>query len=89
MAAKYPRPKVEKKTRYYEMKGLCSVTHYIYIFIAEDGIDEKLMDVAAGYSGSSKDNFYWSKGASKEAYSLHRRERACGCPPCFMMMPEK
>ena len=89
LAAKYPRPKVERKTRYYGMKGLYSVTHYIYMFIAEDGIDEKVVDVAAGYSGSSKDHFYWSKGASKEASSLHRRERACGCPPCFMMMPEK
>ena len=71
------------------MKGLYSVTHYIYMFIVEDGIDEKVADVAAGYSGSSKDHFYWSKGASKEASSLYHRERACGCPLCFMMMPEE
>ena len=40
------------------MKGLYSATRYIYIRIAEDGIDEKIMDVAGGYSGLSKDNIY-------------------------------
>ena len=62
LAAKYPCPKVERKTRYYGMKGLYSVTHYIYMFIAEDGIDEKVVDVAAGYSGSSKDHFLLVEG---------------------------
>ena len=75
LAAKYPRPKVERRTRYYGIKGLYLVTHYIHMFIAEDGI--------------SKDHFYWSKGASEEASSLHRRERACGCLPCLMMIPEE
>ena len=46
LAAKYPCPKVERKTRYYEMKGLYSATHYIYMFIAEDGI---LLLVERGY----------------------------------------
>ena len=35
LVAKYPHPKVERKTRYYGMKGLYSVTHYIYVCIAE------------------------------------------------------
>ena len=38
------------------------ITHYIYMFIVDDGIDEKVMDVAASYNGLSKDHFYWSKG---------------------------
>ena len=52
------------------MKALHSATHYNYIYIADDGIDEKIVDVAAGYSGLSKDHFYWSKGATKEASSI-------------------
>ena len=89
LAAKYPRPKTERKTRYYGMRGLYSTTHYIYMFMAEDGIDEKVVTVASGHSGSSKDHVYWSKGASEEASSLYRRERACGCSSCLVMMPEK
>ena len=38
------------------------------MFIAKDVIDEKVVDVAAGYSGSSKDHVYWPKEASREAY---------------------
>ena len=59
------------------------------MFIAEDGIDEKVVDVTVGHNGLSKDHFYWSKGATKETSSLHCRKRACGCPPCFIMMPEE
>ena len=44
--------------------------HYIYMFIAEDELDEMAVDVAAGYSGLSKDHVYWSKGGSKEASSI-------------------
>ena len=39
LAAKYRRRKVERKTRYYGMKGLHSATRYIYMFTEEDEID--------------------------------------------------
>ena len=88
LASKNPYPKTERKTRYYGMKGLYSTTDYIYMFIPEDGMNEKVVATNDGYSGSIKDHFYWSRGKSEEASKLYRRESACGCPPCLKMIPE-
>lgn len=87
LATKYPRPKTERHTRYYGEKGLYATTDYVYMFVPEDAIDEKLVAVDVGYSGSSKDHYYRSMGATEEAASLKRRERACGCQPCFRLLP--
>ena len=89
LASKFKAPKTKRKTRYYGMKGLYSTTHYIYMYLPEDGIDETVVAVEKGYSGSSKDHYYLSLGKTAEASGLHIRERACGCPPCLKMMPDK
>ena len=87
LAAKYPSPNTERNTRYFAMKGLYSSTGYVYMYIPEAGINVKIVATNDGYSGSSKDHYYWSKGKSEEASRLFRRERLCGCPPCLILMP--
>ena len=59
----------------------------IYMYLPGDAIDEKIVSVEAGYSGSSKDNYYWLMGVTIEASRLWRKERACGCQPCFKLQP--
>ena len=58
LASKYPAPKGDRKTRYYGRKGLYSTSDYIYMYIAEGGIDEQIVAVESGYKDSSKDHFY-------------------------------
>ena len=55
------------------------------MFIPEDAIDDKIVGVKEGYSGSSKDHYYCSIGATEEASRLFRRERACGCQACLKL----
>ncbi len=85
LAWKYPQPNIERRTRYYGGRGLYATTQYIYMFIPSDAIDDKVVAVDEGYSGSSKDHYYRSMGATEEASRLMRRERACGCRPCFSL----
>ena len=58
------------------------------MYLAEDGMDEKVVATAEGYSGSSQDHYYLSMGASEQASRLFRRKRACGCQSCLKLMPE-
>ena len=51
-------------------------------------MDEKLVAIKEGYKCSNKDHFYWSMGATVEASSLYRRERAYGHPQCLKILPE-
>ena len=69
------------------MKGLYSSTGCVCMCMSEDGINVKIVATSDGYSGSSKDHYYWSQGKSEEASRLFCRERSCGCPPCLMLMP--
>ena len=85
LAFKYRRPNVERRTRYYGGRGLYATTQYIYMFIPQDAIDDKVVAVEEGYPGSSKDHYYRSMGATEEASRLMRRERACGCRPCLCL----
>ena len=87
LASKYPRPKREQNIRYFAMKGLYSTPGYLYMYMPEDGINVKIVETNDGYSGSSQDHYYWSRGKSKEASRLFRHERSCGCPLCVMLMP--
>ena len=50
-------------------------------------MDEKVVSVKDGYSGSSKDHYYLSRGLTEEASHLLRRRRACGCQPCLKLIP--
>ena len=84
---KHPRPNTDRQTRYFGQRGIYAATKYIYMFIPEDGIDESIVSVDEGYSGSSKDHYYCSLGAIPEASRLERRERACGCRPCLRLVP--
>ena len=86
LASKYPQPNVERRTRYYGMKGLYATTRYIFMYIPEDAIDDKIVAVDSGYSGSSRDHYYRSVGATEGASRLMRRERACGCQPCLQLI---
>ena len=87
LATKYPRPKTECHTRYLGEEGIYATTKCIYMFVPDDAIDEKLVAVDVGYSGSSKDHYYRSLGATGEASRLSRQERACGCQPCLKLLP--
>ena len=62
-----------------------ATTRYIFMYIPEDAMDENIIDVEAGYSGSSRDHYYRSIGATMEASSLLCHERACGCQPCLKL----
>ena len=55
-ASKYPHPDIDRHTRYFGERGLYAITQYIYIYLPEDGIDEKNVSVEEGYKGSSKDH---------------------------------
>ena len=74
---KYPRPIIERQTRYVGEKGIYATTQYVYMFPPEDGIDHNIVAIDSGYSGSSKDHYFWSMGVTEEASRLSRRERAC------------
>ena len=87
LAFKYPRPNSERRTRYYGERGLYATTQYIYMYLPEDAMDELIVAADSGYSGSSKDHYYRSIGATQEAARLSRRQRACGCQPCFRLKP--
>ena len=55
------------------------------MYIPEDAIDESIVAVDAGYSGSSKDHYYCSLGNTEVVSRLERQERACGCQPCLKL----
>ena len=74
---KYPSPKTEHHTRYWGERGMYTSTRYIFMYLPEDAIDGKIVSVEQGYYGSSRDHYYRSIGATKEASRLLRRERAC------------
>ena len=86
LAYKYPRPNIERRTRYVGEKGIYATTQYVYVFLPEDGIDHNIVATDSGYSGSSKDHYYRSMGVTEEASRLSRRERACGCQPCLKLL---
>lgn len=85
LAFKYPCPNIERRTRYYGARGLYATTRYIWMFLPQDAIDDSVVAVDEGYSGSSKDYYYRSVGATIEASRLMRRERICGCRPCLRL----
>ena len=87
LAFKYPRPNIERRTRYVGEKGIYATTQYVYMFLDEDGIDHDIVATDSGYPGSSKDHYYRSMGLTEEASRLMRRERACGCHPCLRLLP--
>ena len=69
------------------VREIYATTKYIYIHIPDDAIDEKLVAVDVGYSGSSNNHYYRSFGATAGAACLSRRERSCGCQPCLKLQP--
>ena len=85
LAFKFPAPKTERHTRYYGERGLYASTKYIFMYIPEDAIDEKIVSVEEGYKGSSKDHYYRSLGNSEETSRLFKRRRACVCQPCLKL----
>ena len=85
LAAKYTAPKVERHTRYIGERGLYASTKYIFMYLPEDGINNKIVMVDEGYHGSSKDHYYRSIGVTEDASRLYRRTRACGCRPCLKL----
>ena len=87
LAQKYPRPKAERRTRYFGQRGIYATSMYIYMYIPDVAIDKKLVDVDVGYKASSRDHYYRSLGVTEEASRLSRRQRACGCPPCLKLQP--
>ena len=86
LAHKYPWPKTERHTCYYGERGLYASTQYIFMYLPEDSIDETIISVEFEYSGSSKDHYYQSIGATEEASCLLCRECACGCRPCLKLV---
>ena len=58
LASTHPRPNTERQTRYYGMRGLYTSTRYIYMFLDEGGMDEKIVAVKDRYNVSSKDQYY-------------------------------
>ena len=57
------------------------------MFVPDDAIDEKLVAADVVYSGSSKDHYYHSLGATEEVVRLPPREGACGCQTCLKLLP--
>ena len=55
LAAKYTAPNVERHTRYFGEQGLYASTMYIYMYLPDDAINDNIVSVDEGYSGSSKD----------------------------------
>ena len=53
LAATYPSPNVKHHTRYCGVRGIYATTTYIYMYIPDDAIDEKLVVVDVGYSVST------------------------------------
>ena len=86
LASKYPHPNTDRHTRYFGERGLYATTQYIYMYLPESGIDDKLTSVEEGYKGSSKHHYYRSIGMTEEASRLSCRERACGCRPCLRLI---
>ncbi len=85
LAQKYPRPNIERQTRYFGEKGLYATTKYIYMYLPEDAIDKAVVAANDGYSGSSRDHYCRSEGKTEEASRLLRREQACSCNPCLKL----
>jgi len=52
LAFKYPCPNIERHTRYYGMLRLYATMRYIWMYIPQDGIDDDVVAVGEGYSGS-------------------------------------
>ena len=49
-------------------------------------IDDTIVAVNAGYSGSSKDHYYPFMGAPEEVSRVSHRECTCGCKPCLKLL---
>jgi len=64
LAQKYPRPKDERRTRYFGQRRIYATSMYIYMYIPDIAIDKKLVDVDVGYKASSRDHYYRSLGVT-------------------------
>ena len=53
LAHKHPRPRTERHTRYFGSRGLYATTMYVYLFFAEDSMDESIVNTEAGYKDFS------------------------------------
>jgi hypothetical protein len=87
LASKFKSPRTERRTRYYGERGWYATTKYIFMFLPEDAMNDVIVAAASGYSGSSKDHYYRSMGATIQAARLLRRMRSCGCWPCLTLEP--
>ena len=45
LACKYLKPKIEHHTHYFGERGLYASTKYIFVYLPEDAIDEKIVSV--------------------------------------------
>lgn len=88
LAQKHPRPKTERHTRYFGMKGFYANNEYCYMFLTESGMDENIVNTDDGYKDSSKDHYDRSRGFTETSERLYRRLRVCGCQPCLRLDPE-
>lgn len=57
LAMKHPFPNKEHCTRYFGFRGIYATTRYIYMFLDHNSIDEAVVAVDSGYSGSSTTTF--------------------------------
>ena len=89
LAYKYSEPDRQRHTWYHGKRGFYATTQYVYMYMAENGMDEKIVSTEEGYKNSSKDHYYWSRGRTQESSRLLRRCRACGCQPCLKLDQEK
>ena len=70
LAHKHPRPRTERHTRYFGSRGLYATTMYVYLFFAEDSMDESIVNTEAGYKDSSLDHYCRSRGLTQIAARL-------------------
>ena len=85
LAHKHPRPRTERHTIYFGSRGLYATTMYVYLFFAEDSMDESIVNTEVGYKDSSLDHYYRSRGLTQITARLTRRLRVCGCQPCLRL----
>jgi hypothetical protein len=64
-------------------------THYLYCYVAEQAIKRDLASAEKGYSGSSRDHQYMSRGLSVGDSELLHRESVCACMPCITGRPDQ
>ena len=89
-AFKHPCPNIERHKLCMllwnaETLYLYATTRYIWMYIPNDSIDDDVVAVDEGYSGSIKDYFYHSVGSTIEASHLMRREQLCSCRHCLRL----